>query len=141
MPNILVVDDSSDTREPLMKLLRLYGHGVSAAADGLEALHSIEEHAPDLILLDVMMPHMDGLTFLKHLRDHQSLSKLPVIIVSAVTDERVVKKCTDLGVHSYLTKARFTFPQLLAKVAEALNPGSGPNGGGGAPPPTMQWHA
>jgi len=137
MPNILVVDDSSDTREPLMKLLRLYGHGVSAASDGVEALHAIEEHTPDLILLDVMMPHMDGLTFLQHLRHGQSPKKVPVIIVSAVTDERVVKKCTELGIHCYLTKARFTFPQLLARVAEVL----GPTTGGGGAAPTMQWPA
>ena len=127
MPKILVVDDSSDSREPLMRLLRLQGHGVTSAGDGVEALEAIERNAPDLILLDVMMPHMDGLTFLKHLRSDPGHKNLPVIVVSAMTDDQTLKQCTDLGVRSYLTKARFTFPQLMARVAEALNP-----------PPTMQ---
>jgi CheY-like chemotaxis protein len=127
MPNILVVDDSSDSREPLMRLLRLQGHGVCSACDGIEALEAIERHAPDLILLDVMMPHMDGLTFLKHLRRDPGHKDLPVIIVSALTDDQTMKECTELGVRSYLTKARFTFPQLMARVTEALHP-----------PPTMQ---
>jgi CheY-like chemotaxis protein len=64
MHHILVVDDSSDSREPLVRLLRLQGHGVSSAADGFEALQAVSQHLPDLSLLDVMMPHMDGGTFL-----------------------------------------------------------------------------
>ena len=129
MPNILVVDDSSDSREPLMRLLRLQGHGVSAASDGIEALEAIGQRVPDLILLDVMMPNMDGLTFLKHLRRNPGHKNLPVIIVSAMTDDQTMKQCSELGVRSYLTKARFTFPQLMARVTEALTP-----------PPAMQAH-
>ena len=133
MSQILVVDDSSDSREPLVRLLRLQGHGVSSASDGLEALHSVSQHVPDLILLDVMMPHMDGITFLKHLRSDPSLKNLPVILVTAATDERLLHECSSLGVNTCLTKSRFSFQQLLSRVSDALSPG-----------PRMQgpdWHA
>ena len=133
MSQILVVDDSSDSREPLVRLLRLQGHGVSSASDGLEALHSVAQNVPDLILLDVMMPHMDGVTFLKTLRSDPALKNLPVILVTAATDERLLHECSRLGVNTCLTKSRFSFSQLLARVSDALT----------HPPqnPTPAWHA
>jgi adenylate cyclase len=120
MHHILVVDDSSDSREPLVRLLRLQGHGVSSASDGYEALQAVSQHPPDLILLDVMMPHMDGVTFLKHLRSDPALKDLPVILVTAATDERLIHECSRLGIKGCLTKSRFSFSQLLSRVSEEL---------------------
>ncbi len=89
MAVILVVDDDDDVREAVADALRGMGHAVHCAADGRVALWQLNEIRPDLILLDVMMPVMGGLEFLRHLRAHAPLAAIPVVISSASIAEHV----------------------------------------------------
>jgi two-component system KDP operon response regulator KdpE len=115
-PAILVVDDDPRMQRLLRANLERAGYRVDTAADGAAALDRMEIEAPDLILLDVMMPVMDGLTCLGRLR---AFSDLPVILLTAKGEERDKVQGLDLGADDYLTKP-FGPAELLARVRVAL---------------------
>lgn len=115
-PAILVIDDHPVAREPLAKLLRYEGFDAICAANGVEALESITLARPDLILLDVMMPKMNGLDFLQRLRGDVQLRDIPVIALTGSMDPKQIDRLHALGVVEVITKARFTVEQLLEHV-------------------------
>lgn len=82
---ILVVDDESDIRTYLSKLLKENGYEVMCASDGNEAFKKINEEEPALILLDMAMPHKSGVKFYREIKSDSKLSKIPVVVVTAVT--------------------------------------------------------
>ncbi len=86
MPTILVVDDHEEIREALAEILEEEGHKVVQAVDGLDALEAITASRPDVILLDIAMPGMDGLETLRRLKDRPDCATLPVIMVTAQGD-------------------------------------------------------
>jgi CheY-like chemotaxis protein len=100
---ILVVDDSRTAVLYLSLLLKKMGFGVVPARDGAEALELIQKQRPDLVLLDLRMPVMDGLTFLGRLRQGDTFS-IPVVVVTVESDPTVRQKCRDLGCRAYLNK-------------------------------------
>ena len=110
---ILVVEDDRDIRESLQDLLEVEGYAVTTAENGrdaLEVLHGME--APSVILLDLMMPVMSGDEFLQELRKDDALASIPVLIVSAWTDE--ANKVLDLA-QGHLTKP-IAVPELLSEL-------------------------
>lgn len=104
MPMILVVDDHEEIREALAEILEEEGHEVMQAVDGLDALEVIAETLPDVILLDIAMPGMDGLEVLRRLKDKPESANLPVIMVTAQGDRQNMVKAVQLGVRDYVTK-------------------------------------
>jgi len=116
MASILVVDDQADARKPLMKLLKLEGYSVVGAANALEALALTRRGHPDLVLLDVMLPPMDGLTFLMLMREDPSTRDVPVVLLTGLSDEHTANRARELGVKEHLVKTRFTPDELLAVV-------------------------
>jgi serine/threonine-protein kinase PpkA len=124
MPTIMIVDDTPGSREPIAKLLRLEGFETVCAANGREALDLLDEIDVDLILLDLMMPVMDGMTFLDRLRRDPIKRYTPVILVTAVDDRQTMQKARRLGIHSYLIKARFSIGQMLENVKDAVDQGT-----------------
>ena len=104
MPTILVVDDHEEIREALTEILEEEGHEVLQAVDGLDALEMVAAALPDVILLDIAMPGMDGLETLQRLKDMPESSKLPVIMVTAQGDRQNMVKAVQLGVRDYVTK-------------------------------------
>ena len=100
---ILVVDDSSDIREMWCLWLEANGFAVLEAIDGADALRQMEGEPPDLVLLDVMMPVMDGLETLKRLRAQENTSTMPVIVVSA-RGEMTARMAHQLGSDAYVSK-------------------------------------
>jgi DNA-binding response OmpR family regulator len=116
MATILVVDDQEESRRPLARLLRLEGHKVLTAADAYVAMATAKKARPDMILLDVMIPPMDGLTFLMLLRDDPHGRELPVIVISGLTDENTCARARELGVKEHLVKTQFTPDELLAAI-------------------------
>ena len=116
MCTILVVDDHPVTREPLAKLLRYEGFQTTCAANGVEALAAVGKSRPDLILLDVMMPKMNGVDFLDALRRDPGGQAIPVVALTGVLDPNHIARLRELGAVEVMTKARFTVEQLLEVV-------------------------
>ena len=118
MGTVLVVEDSAPAREVVMRILRREGYTVIGASDGLEAWDSVHTTTPDLVLLDLMMPGMDGMTLLTKLRKEPGLKDLPVIMLSALSDESRIKRAKELGAQDYLVKTCFTYDDLLKRVEQ-----------------------
>jgi len=113
---ILVVDDELITIKFLRANLEARGYDVLAAMNGAEALQTIEMELPDLVILDIMMPKMDGFEVCRRLREW---SQIPIIMLSARGDEKDKVKCLDLGADDYITKP-FGASELTARVSAVL---------------------
>jgi sigma-B regulation protein RsbU (phosphoserine phosphatase) len=116
---ILVVDDEADINTILSVTLRRAGYEVISAADGLEALEVIQLHAPDLILLDVMMPRADGLEALRRIREHGPTAYTPVIMLTAKGTLADKMKGFERGADDYVAKP-FEPAEVLARVQALL---------------------
>jgi len=117
---ILVVDDNEDNRYTLMRRLRREGYtDVVSAGDGRDALARLAETDFDLMLLDIMMPEMDGYSVLEKLRATGRLASLPVIVISAIDDFDSVVRCIEMGAEDYLRKP-FNATLLRARISGVL---------------------
>lgn len=102
MPRILIVDDLEDNRNLLRQLLE-DDYGIDEAVNGRQALEAIARHRPDLVILDLMMPEMDGFEVLRRLQDQQG-PFLPVVVVTAMAEREARMRALTLGAHEFLTK-------------------------------------
>jgi CheY-like chemotaxis protein len=116
MPNILLVEDSPVTQRMLSVILHKHGHHVIIAADGLEALQCLEFTSVDLVLCDLSMPKMDGLTFLRHLKVDKRYAHLPVIMLTASGWDEDYESAQAEGVSGFLTK-----PTSSHELIETVN--------------------
>ena len=116
-PRILVVDDESSIREMLSKTLSLAEYDVEVAADGHAALERLKLMTYDLLITDLKMPGIDGLTVIREARRYRP--ELPVIIITGFSTEASAIEAINLGVSGYLTKP-FRVPRVLAVAAKAL---------------------
>jgi CheY-like chemotaxis protein len=120
MQRVLIVDDHQEIRLIYSHLLRNAGYQVECAINGKEALDAINRTSPDLILLDVFMPVMNGAEFLEHLKQHPTLSALPVLLFSAVSESPEVTYAIKLGVSKFVRKGDFGLNELLTLVQQTL---------------------
>ena len=118
MAEILVVDDDPDIRTLIRLTLESYGYSVREAGDGLQALDAINEHAPDAIVLDVMMPKMDGYGVLRTMRQREMAPQTKVLMLTCKTEERDFVRGWELGADDYRTKP--FEPMELADNLQAL---------------------
>jgi excisionase family DNA binding protein len=116
-PRILVVDDESSIRDLLSKTLALAEYDVDTVADGRSALEQLRLHPYDLLIADLKMPGVDGLTVIREAK--RLKSDLPVIIITGYSTETAAIEAVNLGVSGYLTKP-FRVPQVLAAAAKAI---------------------
>jgi len=116
---VLVADDSLVVRAFLRRQLEEYGHRVIEAGDGEEALAMCRSHAPDVVLLDVEMPKLDGYGVLRAMRKDPELAEIPVVFLTARSTTEDVVEGLRLGAHDYLRKP-FDPAELLARVSAAL---------------------
>ncbi len=116
-PRILVVDDEAGIRELLSKTLALAEYDVDAAAGGQEALERLRADRYDLVITDLKMPGVDGLTLIREAR--RFLPQLPIIIITGFSTEASAIEAINLGVNGYLTKP-FRVPKVLSVAAKAL---------------------
>jgi phosphoserine phosphatase RsbU/P len=116
---LLVVDDNEMNRDLLSRRLKQQGHRVANAVNGREALEMIAAEEFDLVLLDIMMPELDGYKVLERMREQGTLDQLPVIMISAVTEMESVIRCIEMGATDYLPKP-FNPVLLKARVGATL---------------------
>jgi adenylate cyclase len=116
---ILIVDDEPFNLDVLEQELELLGHATVRAADGAEALESLQALSFDLVLLDVMMPRLDGYAVLQRMKSHGAWQHIPVIMISALTDLGSVVRCISGGAEDYLFKP-FEPVLLEARIAACL---------------------
>ncbi|MDP9378639.1 MAG: response regulator transcription factor [Chloroflexota bacterium] len=114
--NIVVVDDERSILKLLQQNLKLEGYTVYTGMDGQQALDLVEQHSPDLLLLDIKMPYLNGIEVCRRLREW---SKVPIIVVSALSDASYTVEALDVGADDYLRKP-FHVKELLARVRTQL---------------------
>ncbi len=119
---ILVVEDEGALQQVLVDKLAREGYSTLAAKDGIEGLKLAQKNIPDLILLDIVMPAMDGVTMLKKLREHKATENIPVIIISNLSE---IERITDIlqakkGVIEHIVKSHWSLDGLVKKVKDTL---------------------
>jgi DNA-binding response OmpR family regulator len=117
--HILVVDDNDTSRDLLCRKLAREGYAVSSAPGGLCALEMTANSSFDLVLLDVMMPDLDGIQVLERWRDSRLLDSVPVIVTSALDEVNSAVRCLELGAEDYLTKP-FDPVLLKARISSSI---------------------
>ena len=118
-PRILVVDDNEMNRDIIVTRLEMHGYEIFQAADGEEALAAVKQHCPDLVLLDVMMPQLDGIETCRRLKCDATFPFLPIILVTAKMDSKDIVAGLDAGADEYLTKP-VDQAALVARVRSVL---------------------
>ena len=120
MANVLIVDDDEDGCRPLGRLLEVVGHKPFFVHDGRAALSLLDTIRPDMILLDVMMPGLNGIDVLKTIRAHPLHKDLPVVIYSALNDKQTVDNALASGAQNYLVKSQADFNQIRRCIESHL---------------------
>lgn len=120
MGRIWVVDDQPDVSRAMVALLRQAGHRGTAFLSGEAALAELRNDIPDLMILDVMMPGLDGFAVLRAVRDDPRTAKLPVIMFSAVSDPSRIAHAISRGANDYWIKASFDFGELEERINQHI---------------------
>jgi CheY-like chemotaxis protein len=118
---VLVVDDAAGARESVAEFLEHEGFKTIRAANGKEAFATLYSQTPDVVLLDLMMPEMDGITFLQMIRHHPRWEHLPVIVLTEMKDEhKLIARARQLHVDDLVPKSNFGFEDLLMRIRRAI---------------------
>jgi len=120
---ILLVEDDRILRRAVETTLRRHGFNVVAADDGEKALRLAKTEVPRLVLLDLIIPKVQGFEVLRRLKQNPKTASIPVLILSNLGQESDVKQAMDLGAVDYLVKANLSLDQLVKKVGELLKGG------------------
>ena len=118
-PTILLVEDDTFIIDIYQTKLSQSGYAVIPASNGKEALAHLEKSTPALILLDIVMPYMDGFDVLRELQKKEEWKKIPVILLTNLSQKEDIEHGLDLGASDYLIKSHFTPSEVLTKI-EAL---------------------
>jgi adenylate cyclase len=116
---VLVADDNETNRDIVRRRLEVQGHCVSLAANGAQALEMIECEQPDVVLLDIIMPEMNGFDVLRHLKANPQTRELPVIMISSLDELDIVVRCIEMGAEDFLPKP-FNPVLLQARIGACL---------------------
>jgi CheY-like chemotaxis protein len=120
MAQILIVDDSADSSKSLAIYFRGKGHEVACTPNGREALSVVLANPPDVILLDLAMPEMDGPSFLEVIRSYLRIHSLPVVVFTGLSDSPMIDRVQSLKVNSVLVKTKATPEEVLKAIEEEL---------------------
>ena len=116
---VLIVDDESFILNLLENSLTENGFDVITAENGFEAILAVEEHKPDVVITDIMMPRLTGLEFLKALKNNPATKDVPVFLISAMDHADMVQEGLDLGAVDYITKP-FKINEIIGKLRHYL---------------------
>jgi two-component system, OmpR family, response regulator VicR len=115
---ILIVDDQKDAGTGLERLLRYAGHESVSVTGGAEAIAMLHVRKPSLMILDVNMPEMDGLTVLRTIKEHEELKDVRVVMYSADTHQETMAEAKRLGAVAFLAKGTIGFDKLVEQICE-----------------------
>ena len=119
MKKILVIDDDESTRNMLRQLLEVAGFDVIDADDGIDGIYLAKHEKPDLILLDLAMPELDGIETCKIMKAFERLRGIPVVMISAIAERQLADIAINEGAADYLEKS-FSKNELLEKISQYL---------------------
>jgi len=117
---IIIVDDEPDILRTLEIFLKSEGFDVTVASDGIEALNRIRKEKPDLIVLDIMLPKLDGYSICRMLKFDERYKKIPIVVFTARAQEMDEKKAKEVKADAYITKP-FQPDALLSKIKDLLD--------------------
>ena len=117
---IMIVDDMTISRNAIARLLQQEGFETVVAANGAEALAKLKANKPDLIILDHMMPEVDGLTFLSNIRRFPKYRDVPVIMLTGMKDKKAHSQAQTLGVKDYFVKAEMQPAEFIRQIKKHL---------------------
>lgn len=104
MPKVLLIEDEESLRNLYTRILSTKNYEVEAVADGEIALSLLKQFRPDVIVLDIVMPHYNGVEILKILKNDGELKSIPVVMLTALSEMRKITECLDMGAVGYITK-------------------------------------
>lgn len=118
---VFVVEDDKFMRNLLINKLQKEGFQTEGIPSGEEALELIKTKTPDLILLDLILPNMDGFEVIQFLKSDLRLSNIPILILSNLGEKKDIEKAEEVGVAGFLIKANFTPSEIIKKIHDLLN--------------------
>ena len=118
--NILIIEDDKFLRELIVRKVINEGFDASEAIGGEEGIKKIKEEKPDMVLLDLILPGMDGFEVLSLMKEDSALSSIPVIILSNLGQKEDIEKAMKMGATDYLIKAHFTPSEIIEKIKANL---------------------
>ena len=116
MPKILLVEDDQFIAQLYSEKFSKFHYEIEVVRDGFEALEILKKYKPDLILLDIVMPKMDGFEFLAHIKRDDLLKKISVLMFTNLSDKADIEKAKSLGAESYIIKSHFTPAEVVDRV-------------------------
>jgi len=120
MKKILFVEDEQTLQKALKEVLEKEGYNVLPASNGEEGLSSAKEQKPNLILLDLILPKMDGFEVLKNLKADNKCKDIPVIVLTNLEGSSDVGRAIELGATTYLVKAQYSLEEVTKKIKEVI---------------------
>lgn len=120
MAKILIIEDDPLTVKIYATRLSADAHEVQSANNGEDGLKLVQEFQPHLVLLDLMMPKLDGLALLEKLKENPATKKIPVLVYSNLSSEEKIKKAKQLGAVDFLVKASLTPTQVMKRIEKYL---------------------
>jgi len=120
MKKILLAEDDQLLARALKEVLTKQGYQIQIAHDGLQVLGEIKTFKPDLLILDILMPRLDGISALQELKQDEATRTIPVIVLTNLSDFENVQKVMDLGVRNFLVKSDWGIDKIAEKVEEVL---------------------
>ncbi len=113
---ILLVEDDSFVSDIYQKKIESEGFKIITAENGIEAIKKLKEFTPDLILLDIVMPYMDGMDVLKEIKANEKWKTIPVILLTNLSEKEKIEEAIGIGADDYLIKSHFTPSEVISKV-------------------------
>jgi PleD family two-component response regulator len=120
-PKVLVIEDDQFLRDMLVDKLVAEGFGVAEAVDGETGMEVLQKEKPKLVLLDIILPGIDGFEVLQRMQKDPEMSKIPILIISNLGAQKDIDKAKELGALDYIIKAHFTPGEIIKKVRQALS--------------------
>jgi CheY-like chemotaxis protein len=127
MANVLLIDDDTVLLKLYSTRLQADGHQVQVATNGEQGIQALSQFIPNVIILDLLMPKLNGFKFIEQIRQNPNLQNIPIIIFSSVANQEQIDRLRSLGIQTILNKIDITPTQLVDVINQHLTPSPQPN--------------